>query len=76
MNKTWQVWIEGYRATGGSAKAQNVGEVEAATFREACDILCSPAEWQEQWGTYNAERGTVWGCRLFDNEVAARRSFG
>lgn len=49
--------------------AKMLAEVEAETFREACDKVCSDPN-------YNAEHLTVWGCRLFDNEADARKSFG
>ena len=71
-----EIWAEGYRASGDSAGARLLGRVEAETFAEACDKLCSPAEWQKQNGNYDRQRGTVWGCRLFNNEADARRAFG
>ena len=71
-----EVWAEGYRASGDSADARLLGRVEAETFADACDTLCTPAEWQKQNGNYDRQRGTVWGCRLFNNEADARRAFG
>lgn len=71
-----EIWMEGYRATGDRAEARMLGRVEAETFADACDALCSPPEWQAQHGNYDRQRGTVWGCRLFNNEADARRSFG
>ena len=71
-----EIWIEGYRASGDSAPAQLLGRVDAETFAEACDKLCSPQDWQQRHGNYDRQRGTVWGCRLFNNETDARRSFG
>jgi hypothetical protein len=71
-----EIWTEGYSITGSEGRAQLLATVEAATFAEACDKLCSPAEWQAQHGNYDPQRGTVWGCRLFDNEADARRAFG
>lgn len=71
-----EVWAEGYRASGDSAGARLLGRVEADTFAEACDKLCSPADWQRQNGNYDPQRRTVWGCRLFNNEADARRAFG
>ena len=71
-----EVWSEGYRASGDSAGAHLLGCVEAETFAEACDILCSPPEWQKLNGGYDPQRKTVWGCRLFNNYADASRSFG
>ena len=75
--KTWEVWREGYRATGESAGANLEGKVEADTWPEACRKACvDSGRWKEQPGGFDAKRLTVWGCRLFDNEADARRSFG
>lgn len=71
-----EIWVEGYCASGDRANARLLGRVEAATFAEACDKLCAPADWQKQNGNYDRQRGTVWGCRLFNNEADARRAFG
>lgn len=79
MEKEFEIWMEGYLVSGTEgvpAKAQRIGSVKASTFRQACDKLCSPEEWQSQFGNYNANCLTVWGCRLFDNEADARKSFG
>ena len=75
----YQIWVEGYLATGMEGipeKAQQVGAVEADNFQDACDKLCSPQELQDKWGYYSSDRKTLWGCKLFDNEQDARKSFG
>lgn len=69
-----QVWSEGFAATGESGGAVLHGEVEAATLQEACDRL---AERDPSFRAhYDRGRMTFWGCRLFDNEAEARRSYG
>lgn len=68
--KTFEVWCEGFRATGDSAPATYHGQATGTTFKEAC---------QKKFGksnTYDKKRNTLWGCRLFDNESAARQTFG
>lgn len=75
----FQIWSEGYLATGMEGipvTAKMLAEVEAETFREACDKVCSDPDWQKRYGNYNAEHLTVWACGLFDNEADARKSFG
>ena len=72
----YQIWMEGFRITGDVGTARMLGVIQAESFAEACDKLCSPPEWQAQHGNYDKERRTVWGCRLFDNETDARRSYG
>ncbi len=75
--KTWEVWSEGYSATGDRGYAQLEGTAEAETFSEACRIVCvDSGKWKEQPGGFDAVGLTVWGCRLFDNESDARWSFG
>lgn len=66
----FEVWVEGYAATGNNAAARKIGDVEADNFRDACEKLCG----QGQVPAYNGV--SIWGCRLFDNEADARREFG
>lgn len=68
--QTIEVWCEGYMATGDSAEARLLGKTRASTLKEACDKLYSNDP------SYDPERMTYWGCRLFDNEDDARKSFG
>ena len=65
-----EVWREGYRITGASDGAMKLGEAQAATFAEACDIVCRSNV------DYDSRTRRVWGCELFSNEADARRSFG
>jgi len=69
--KTWEVWVEGYSATGDSAPARRLAEsIEAETFADACELLLGKD------GLFDAERLTYWGCKLFPTELEARKSFG
>jgi hypothetical protein len=70
----FSVWVEGYQVTGNKDEARLVGTVEAPTFAEACASLMSKPPWND--GNFDRENLTYWGCRLFDNEVDARKSFG
>lgn len=63
--KQYEVWMESHSATGDSS--------EAKTFAEACAV------WNREKGHpgyFDPERLTYWGCRFFDNEHNARKSFG
>jgi hypothetical protein len=73
---TYEIWSEGFRATGESGEARLEGIIEADTFLEACDKLAAIKEWDKRPGYYNRDHLTVWGCRLFTSEGEARRSFG
>lgn len=68
--KRYEVWAEGYQCTGESGGAHLMGTAEAASFKEACDIVC------KDHSSYNPEQLTDWGCRLYPTEAEARRSFG
>ena len=70
MQKTYDVWQEGYSADGNSAPASFRGSATADSFQAACDKVCKNDSY------YNSKTRSVWGCRLFDNEGDARRSFG
>jgi hypothetical protein len=72
MNE-YEVWMEGHSATGDSSEAEFCGVYEAKTFAEACAV------WNREKGHpgyFDPERLTYWGCRFFDNEHNARKSFG
>jgi hypothetical protein len=66
----YEVWMEGYCITGGSAPAMFMGTCEAGSFEEACVEMCGDHP------NFNRETLSVWGCGLFDNEADARRIFG
>lgn len=68
--KTWEIWSEGYVATGQNAGAQLHGTAKAVTFGEAAEKLLAHDPF------FDARQMRYWGCRLFDNEAAARWSFG
>jgi hypothetical protein len=76
--KLWDIWVEGWAATGGGSKASLVvSKVEAPTFTEAIEKYASGDPKFKKYlakqrdGTY-----THWGCRLFDNEKDARKFLG
>ena len=72
--KEFDVWSEGYQASGDSSRATYHGISEGRDFKDACINL---AEFDRNFSKYfDPERITFWGCRLFDNEADARDSFG
>lgn len=72
--KTFEIWIEGYRATGESGCAYFMGSRDADTFSEAVEILKAEAP-DKSWRGFG-HASTYWGCRVFDNEADARKEFG
>jgi len=69
----FDVWSEGFRATGDSAPAHFHGVVEAPTFDDACDIVGAQPNWKRY---YNSTQKTIYACKMFDNEADARRRYG
>lgn len=87
--KEFEIWIEGYRATGEEAQASFIGKAAGETFEEACKNFEYPED-QFNMGIKFISKGqkltldekghggrpSIWACRLFDNEADARKSFG
>lgn len=69
-----KIWSEGWQATGGKGSAMFWAEIDAASLSEACDRLAERDSDFRQY--YDRNRMPWWGCRLFDNEADARKSFG
>lgn len=73
----YEIWIEGFLIQGMEgvpARAEKLAEIEAPSFKEACDRYFRMPLVNDE--NYDPEKLTDWGCRLFDNEADARRSFG
>ena len=81
VNRTWsdqertiEVWTEGFASTSQSAGAMSWGSTLARSLQEACGkIAVQKPKFKEY---YDPARMTWWGCKIFDNEKDARRSFG
>jgi len=89
--KEYEVWMEGYAATGENSGASLVGKVKARNFSQACHILMCKQhlEWINKtndpnytqyaeagrWD-YDPSRLTYWGCSLYWSEKLAKKSFG
>jgi hypothetical protein len=78
MIKIYKIWMEGYAATGEKSTAQYVGSVKAKSFKEACIKFSKTKEGiEKQWDEFfEPQNLSFWGCKLFDNEIDARRAFG
>ena len=90
--KTFEIWMEGFAATGESGTAQKIGEAEGETFEEAVMAFTQPEDVVSKYDhkvivskgdTLNLDKDhdgklklSIWACRLFDNEQDARKSFG
>lgn len=72
--KIFEIWSEGYIIQGNKSTAIYFGREKAETFKEACDNFAKITPNFAEY--YNPKKMTFWGCRLFDNETDARKSFG
>lgn len=79
----YNIWSEGYLATGMEgipAKAQLLASnVEGDNFVDAVyKWYQSEPDALREYGNLYIDKGiaSIWGCRLYDNEEDARKSFG
>lgn len=75
--KKYSLWQEGYSVTGQSSTAIYLGEFEGTSFYDACDNWAKTLKEPKYYktGTHKS-RPSYWACRIFDNEIDARKSFG
>lgn len=72
--KDYSIWCEGFRASGEIATATFWGVSQGEDFHDACKRFVETNASYSQ--NYDSEGNSYWGCRLFDNEQDARKSFG
>ena len=76
----YDIWVEGYAVQEGSGTAQCVAHgIEGYSLKEAVmSWYSSIPNAKDLYGELRIDnRGiSLWGCRVFDNEVDARKSFG
>lgn len=74
---TFDIWSEGYRATGEWAEATFHGTFEGETLDEAVrNFRDSNPEDAQYLDKMPDGRWAYWGCYIFDNEGDAREAFG
>jgi len=74
--KKFEVWTEGYRATGESSKAQFHGKFEGNTFKEAVQAFKDSLTDPYSISCIDVDGLNFWGCGFFDNYDDASKSFG
>lgn len=75
--KKFEIWCEGYVVIGNSAGANLLGTETANTWDEAVGkYMKKNPDRIDVRETNGVKTYTDWGCRLFDNETDARKSFG
>ena len=80
MKKDYEVWSEGYAATGQYSPALYHGHIESESFDEACIKLIG-IDGLDKNTDGSFRRGdsgnfTIWGCNLYDNEKDAKKHWG
>lgn len=73
--KEFEVWAEGYVTTGQRSSAIYHGKWKGNTFKEAVINFANSLS-KESKATINLDNLTFWGCRFFDNEKDASKTFG
>jgi hypothetical protein len=74
--RTWAIWSEGFAVTGQASPATHHGNYSGATFLDACKAWAATTEDPKLFKIDNGGFPSYWGCRLYDNETDARKSFG
>jgi hypothetical protein len=87
--KEFDIWMQGYSATGEYSQAQYIGKFSGRNFQDACMRFFMAKELEsrknydlndEYFDTarfdYNGHSNSYWSRKLFDNEVDARKMFG
>lgn len=74
----FNIWAEGYRATGEHGRAVYMGRGEGATFPEACDEYFNRQDNKHDRNLYSKRFNDrfYWSCKLFNNEADARKAHG
>jgi len=73
MEKTYEVWCEGYKTPKSDGTHFFVGKQKGKTFQEACISL---AQEKCLGKNFDADTLTYWGSRLFETREAAAKAFG
>ena len=87
--KEYEIWMEGFAATGNQQGAHLIGKAKGIDFKDACKNFEYPEDMIREWdGLVMKKKGeklkldehyeypSIWGCQLYDNEKDARKSFG
>lgn len=86
--KEFEIWVEGYSATGEHGNAQMIGKGFGDSFDEAVkDYMNKNSGHGIQENrrnryiddeSYQNRRSNwnIWACNLFDNEIDSRKTFG
>jgi len=86
--KEFEIWVEGYAATGERGCANMIGKGYGETFDDAVrDYMAKNPNHgieengrnrygSDEWYENRKSNWNIWACDLYDNEADARKSFG
>ena len=72
----YNLWTEGYKATGDYSPANYHGQWAGDSFQDAIQAFKDSLGDHRDATLIDVERETFWGCKFFDNETDARRFVG
>lgn len=72
--QTYEIWVEGFAATGEHGTAYIMGQEAGPTFKAACITFFEKNPKLSE--DFDPKHLSYWACRLFDNERDARKMFG
>lgn len=86
--REFDIWMEGFVATGCSGRASKIGTGLGDTFDDAVkdyinrtpnsgvkENSVNKYRTEDSWNN-RVSNWNIWGCDLFDNPADARKSFG
>ena len=76
MSKEFEIWTEGYVVNEESNGATFHGKFKGETFKDAIISYRNTLTDKYLIQCVDIEKMSFWGCRFFDNEIDARKSFG
>lgn len=75
--KEWEIWSEGYAATGERGTATFHGKYMGESFDDAVEEFKKHYSGRVDTSEFlGKKRHSIWGCHLFQTESGARKSFG
>lgn len=74
-SKVYEIWCEGFVTMESRSGAQLLGIIRAESFKSAVIKFFNLHD-KTVNDYFDEERMTFYGCKLFDNEADARKTFG
>ncbi len=76
VTRSWEVWTEGFSATGEQQGAMFHGRYSGETFDDALVAFKDSIQDKRSKNLVNLRTRSYWGCGFFDNGSDARKAFG